>query len=381
MAAPLIGMSKDRFRDIRQNAITELEDGGSDADYSTATMALMVACLNHHYRDYSVYFALLNAPGLDLRAYPPYPRNSIFVFHQHGGLWSTAWIDRTKNKIVAFDGVSSTPNVINDDPRSSIAATAHLPPGATPTSSFPLHCEGLPTRPKPHVLFVKRAKRLAGRPAARRRLTGRFCFFTGTYQKPREEPRLIVHEPCNAALSQTNTEAHDNAPTSAGPTLTYDPQRHILYITEDSFDDCMGKECGYNGREWATETHHLALPFSLLVSGSYPRNATAWLSSLETLSIVYPSSPGTFSFNAARSSRMTEEELKGLTIEADYMYGTWMRDFPVRWTKSGLEHMESAEAGTDRECRLETAGDQLSPLWDHAAQRLGIRWEARCFQA
>lgn len=34
-------------------------------------------------------------------------------------------------------------------PRSSIAATAHLPPGATPTSSFPLHCEGLPTRPKP----------------------------------------------------------------------------------------------------------------------------------------------------------------------------------------------------------------------------------------
>ncbi|KAL2257851.1 hypothetical protein VTK26DRAFT_9082 [Humicola hyalothermophila] len=110
-------MSKDRFRHIQRNTITELEDRTSDVEYSiTETVALMVACLNHHYRDYSVYFALLNAPGLDLRAHPPYPRNSIFVFHQHGGLWSTAWIDWTENKIVTFDGVSSTPNMINDDP-------------------------------------------------------------------------------------------------------------------------------------------------------------------------------------------------------------------------------------------------------------------------
>ncbi|KAL2126992.1 hypothetical protein VTI74DRAFT_11496 [Chaetomium olivicolor] len=176
---------------------------------------------------------------------------------------------------------------------------------------------------------------------------------------------------------------------SAGPMRAYDPQRDILYITEDSFDYFMGEECGYNGPEWITEIHHLALPFSLLASGSYLRNAMARLSSLETLSIVYPSSPGTFNFNTAVElpadkstslKRMTDEELKGLTIEADYMYGTWMGDFHVRWTDSGLEHMESLEAGTNRECRPENAGDQISPLWDHGAQRLRIRWEARCFQ-
>lgn len=216
------------------------------------------------------------------------------------------------------------------------------------------------------------------------------CFFKGTYKMPREEPRLIVHEPCNAALLQTNTEAHDIALMSARPTRAYDPHRDILYITEGSFDYFMSHECGYNGPEWITEIHHLALPFSLTASGSYLRDALARLSSLETLSIVYPSSPGTFNFNAVVElpadkstplKRMTEEELKGLTIEADYMYGTWMRDIPVRWTKSGLEHMKSAEAGTDRECRPENAGDHLSPLWDHGDQRLGIRWEARCFQA
>lgn len=215
------------------------------------------------------------------------------------------------------------------------------------------------------------------------------CFFTGTYKQPREEPRLIVHEAYNAALLQTNTEAHDIALMSAGPTRAYDPQRDILYITEDAFDCFTSQECGYNGPAWITGIHHLALPFSLPASGSYLRNAMARLSSLETLSIVYPSPPGTVNFNAVvelpadKSTplrRMAEEELKGLTIEADYMYGTWMGDFPVRWTKSGLEHMESAEAGTDRECRPENAGDQLSPLWDHGAQRLGIRWEARCFQ-
>ncbi|KAK3304745.1 uncharacterized protein B0T15DRAFT_537462 [Chaetomium strumarium] len=215
------------------------------------------------------------------------------------------------------------------------------------------------------------------------------CFFTATYKKPREEPLLIVHEPCNAALLQTNTEAHDIALMSGGPTRAYDPKRDILYISEGSYDNFTMNECGYNGPKWVTRIHHLALPYSKMALSTHLRYALVRLTSLETISIVFPSSPGTFSYSAAVElpadkstplKLMTEEQQKGVIIKADYTYYTWAGDFPVQWTSDGVEYMQAQEAGMNRECSPESCGDDVSPLWDHEAKRLGVRWEARCFR-
>jgi hypothetical protein len=188
---------------------------------------------------------------------------------------------------------------------------------------------------------------------------------------------------------------------SGGPTRAYDPKRDILYITKGSYENFTMNECGYMrtrtktrpkriGPEWVTEIRHLALPYAKMPQLAHLRYALKRLPSLETISIVFPSSPGTFSNFAAvelpsdRSTplaRMTEEELKGVTIEANYTYHiTWVGDHLVRWTKDGVEYVQSQEAGMNRECSPKQCGKNVSPLWDHEAKRLRVRWEARCFR-
>ncbi|KAK4038978.1 hypothetical protein C8A01DRAFT_16983 [Parachaetomium inaequale] len=177
---------------------------------------------------------------------------------------------------------------------------------------------------------------------------------------------------------------------SPWPTRAYDPERDILFVTNEAFDNFTGSECGYGGPDWVSKIHHLAIGLSMAGSGLSLPIAMARLSSLETLSIVYPGPSGDFNFSDAVKPPaekgtplrcLTEEELGRLTVEANYMYGTWAGDFPVRWAKSGPEHLEMVEAALDDSCRPENAGDfWQTPLWDHEAKRLGIRYEARCFQ-
>jgi hypothetical protein len=187
----------------------------------------------------------------------------------------------------------------------------------------------------------------------------------------------------------TNTEARKVALMSDGPIRAYNPDRDILCITDHkAFQNFTIHECGNNGPEWTTKIRHLALGFSLSDTSLYPLLALARLSSLETLSIVFPGPFGTFRFDAIVKSpedkgtplrRLTEEELSALTIKADYIYNTWAGDFPVRWTKNGLDYMMGQEAYLDKEC-CPGRRSLPTPLWDYSAKRLGIRYGARCFQ-
>ncbi|KAH6849598.1 hypothetical protein B0I37DRAFT_369384 [Chaetomium sp. MPI-CAGE-AT-0009] len=217
------------------------------------------------------------------------------------------------------------------------------------------------------------------------------CFFAERGKASREEPRLLVQEPRNKALLETNTEARDVALMSGGPTRTYDPDRDILYISEDqiAFEHFVLNECGVNGPEWVTKIQHLAIAFSWTAWGLHISITMRRLHSLETLSIVWPDSSGTFDFKtsvelpadkSAPLRRLTEEELRGLTIEADFMRSTSTGDVRVQWSESGLENMKRVEKQLDVYCGLEEAGDRLSAVWDSGANRLRLRYEGRYFQ-
>ncbi|KAK4139252.1 uncharacterized protein C8A04DRAFT_33277 [Dichotomopilus funicola] len=232
------------------------------------------------------------------------------------------------------------------------------------------------------------------------------CFFPAptagntTNHKP---GNLTVQEPANINILATNTEAHDIALVSPPITRLYDPAIDILFLRPRSFRHFTGHHCSFGGPAWVTEVRHLALGLSitLFLEPAIPR-----LTSLQTLSVVYPAASGTFAFDTdvdpdslsngdpdpnnsnfnprsnqpLRLRRLTPAELDALTIEADYMYQSGQKSFPIRWTRSGKKHMEMVERGLNRYCRPEHVGeDRLSPLWDHAANRLGIRYVARVF--
>lgn len=56
-------------------------------------MALQIAWLNRRYREKSVFFALLEAPGMDIAAFPPCNVGEGFLFYRHeDGIWSVAHI-------------------------------------------------------------------------------------------------------------------------------------------------------------------------------------------------------------------------------------------------------------------------------------------------
>lgn len=218
------------------------------------------------------------------------------------------------------------------------------------------------------------------------------CFFADCDNAAQEEPRLLVQEPRSKALLATNTEARDVALMSGGPTRTYDPHRDILYIGEDetAFEHFMLLYCDVaNGLEWVTKIRHLAIAFSWTTWGSHLSIGMRRLHSLETLSVVWPDSSGTFDFKAsvelpadksAPLRRLTEEELRGLTIEADFMRSTSTGDVRVKWSESGLENMKRVEEQMDVYCGPEEAGDNVSALWDFGANRLRLRYEGRYFQ-
>jgi hypothetical protein len=170
------------------------------------------------------------------------------------------------------------------------------------------------------------------------------CIFADTCIEEGKEPLLVVHEPRNPALLGTNTEAHDIALMSPGPTRAYDPERDIVFVTNEAFDNFTNNECRHGGPKWVSKIRHLAIGLSMAywalsrADSSFPLPLSmARLSSLETLSIVYPDPSGEFKFSDAVElpaekgmplRRLTQEELAGLGIEANWMHGTWSDEYP-----------------------------------------------------
>ncbi|KAK4233951.1 hypothetical protein C8A03DRAFT_19069, partial [Achaetomium macrosporum] len=112
-------MDRSEFKHIQDKAKQQLNIERDPIACDTETMALQIACLNRRYRDERVYFALLNAPGMDIAAFPPHDVDEGFLFYQHqDGIWSVAHITRqeAEDEVLMFDGISSlAPPARNDE--------------------------------------------------------------------------------------------------------------------------------------------------------------------------------------------------------------------------------------------------------------------------
>ncbi|KAL2015272.1 hypothetical protein VTK56DRAFT_5928 [Thermocarpiscus australiensis] len=71
MAAPLIGMDRSEFERIQDKAKQQLDDQKDTTACDIGTMALQIAWLDRRYHEKSVYFALLNVPGMDIATFHP----------------------------------------------------------------------------------------------------------------------------------------------------------------------------------------------------------------------------------------------------------------------------------------------------------------------
>ncbi|KAK4148886.1 hypothetical protein C8A00DRAFT_38522 [Chaetomidium leptoderma] len=83
MAAPLANMDRERFEHIIKNKATQQLSFDNPMRYDTETMTLMAACLNHQCRGNSIYFALLNTPGMDTATFPTPDVDKMFLFYRH----------------------------------------------------------------------------------------------------------------------------------------------------------------------------------------------------------------------------------------------------------------------------------------------------------
>lgn len=109
-------MEEDQFLAIVRKARAQVKVE-NDTSFDTETMALMVACLNRHFDNRRAYFALVDAPGLDIAAFPAQAHHKeIFIFHQHNDVWSVAYVNRQPcNTVTLFDGISSNPTCMAND--------------------------------------------------------------------------------------------------------------------------------------------------------------------------------------------------------------------------------------------------------------------------
>jgi hypothetical protein len=108
-------MDREGFERIKAKAKQQLSfDNPMHCD--TENMALMVACLNHKYRGESVYFALLDTPGMNTAAFPAPDVDKVCLFYRHNnGFWSVAYIARRLPKVTVFDGISTLPSRVAED--------------------------------------------------------------------------------------------------------------------------------------------------------------------------------------------------------------------------------------------------------------------------
>ncbi|KAJ4307350.1 hypothetical protein N0V88_000734 [Collariella sp. IMI 366227] len=93
-------------KDKAESQLTCRYNNNCDAE----TTALQIAWLNDCYRDQGVYFALLGAQGLDLEAFPAPQVKKTFLFRQHQGIWSVAYVKRRPDQVIMFNGTSEKPS-------------------------------------------------------------------------------------------------------------------------------------------------------------------------------------------------------------------------------------------------------------------------------
>lgn len=113
-------MDRERFGHIKDKAMRQLSP--DNPTYCDAeTMALMVACLNHRYRGNSVYFALLDTPGMDTTTSQIRDVDKVILFYHHGNsFWSVAYIARRVPEVTMFDGISMLPRMVAKDEEYSL---------------------------------------------------------------------------------------------------------------------------------------------------------------------------------------------------------------------------------------------------------------------
>jgi hypothetical protein len=134
MAAPLIGvykpahlsfgtdtvcqMGRSEFERIQHKAKQQLDDEKDPIVCDIETMPLQTAWLNWQYQNERAYFALLDAPGRDIAAFPPDDVDEGFLFYQHqDGMWSVAHITHyePKDEVLMLDGISGLAGSAQND--------------------------------------------------------------------------------------------------------------------------------------------------------------------------------------------------------------------------------------------------------------------------
>ncbi len=185
----------------------------------------------------------------------------------------------------------------------------------------------------------------------------------------------------------TNREARGIA-MECSSTREYDPETDILYVGEESFTHFTGHLCQPNGASWVSRIRHLAIPLAMSDAGLSLPLALPQLTSLQTISIVYPKPSGEVGCfdtvavpeeKGAALRPLTAKERSSLTVTADYSYDTWAGAFPVRWKKNANEHLDTVEVETSRRSGPGN-GSPIPSVWDYTAKRLALRYEARCFE-
>jgi hypothetical protein len=172
----------------------------------------------------------------------------------------------------------------------------------------------------------------------------------------------------------------------------YRPATDILYIPTDAFEHFTSDVCGNCAEPWAAHVRHLALSLPKADYGLWLPIALQRLASLETLSLVYPASSGTFDCHddvplptekGTTLRMLTDEERAALIIKADYLYETHGGDIPIVWTKNANEHLKMVEANLVKNSGPQgwNPGAPLPPRWDKDAGRLDLRYEARVFES
>ncbi|KAK7745093.1 hypothetical protein SLS62_009957 [Diatrype stigma] len=265
------------------------------------------------------------------------------------------------------------------------------------------------------------------------------CVFA--HAKPQPDGALLkpleVH-PAYSPLLATCGESRDIALKSwAAGRRAFDPVQDILYIGGDVFSVFVGKLCfppgggggsgsggsgGETERETGTETNdnvpawvsrirHLALDLCVARAGLWLPLALENLPCLETVAVVFPQAEGTMDVHASaqvpthahtKSGRhrhrhvatrvLATRETDAMTIEADYLFETYMGEHPVQWKKSATEYMQEVVSGLRRDVAMNVldaennnnnnnndSNNNVPVCWDKETKQLMLKFEARCF--
>lgn len=74
--------------------------------------------------------------------------------------------------------------------------------------------------------------------------------------------------------------------------------------------------------------------------------------------------------------RLTDVELKGITVKSQYNYDTWAGDLPFNYSSTGARHLTAYGEALKREAKVVRVSQEYSSLKEGTT----IQWEGRCFE-